>query len=230
MTQPNSAEKVILEAQKRETFGKQTRSLRKSGTIPANIYGKDFESVSVGIDSNTFQHIYKSAGETTVVYVKVEEKEYPTLISEIQYHPVSEEILHVDLRKVNLRQKVEAYVPLTFVGESEAVEQKNGVLLTQLEEVTVSALPTHIPHQIEVDLSALKEIGDMIRIADLAKSDDYEVVDESDRVIVTVAEHKEEAIEPETATEAPEIIGGEAAEGEDGEAAPAESADKSKEE
>lgn len=217
MTQPQSAEKVILEAQKRETFGKQTRSLRKSGTLPSNIYGPGFESVAIGIDSNTFQSIYKSAGETTVVYVKVEDKEYPTLISEIQYHPVTEEILHVDLRKVNLRQKIEASVPLVFVGESEAVEVKNGVLLTQLVEVTVSALPTNIPHQIEVDISALKDNGDMIRIADLAKSGEYEVVDEADRVIVTVAEHKEEAIEPETAAEAPEIITegkAEAAEGE----------------
>jgi len=217
MTKNQPAEKVILEAQPRETFGKQTRSLRKSGKLPANIYGRDFESLAVTIDTKIFQKLFKNAGETTVVYVIVDGKEYPTLISDIQHHPVTEDVLHVDLRKVNLKQKIEAFVPLVIVGESEAVEVKNGVLLTQLEEVTVNALPAHIPHQIEVDISALVELGDMIRISDLAKSDEYEIIDEPERVVVSVAEHKEEEIIPETTAEETEIITeGAAAEGEAG--------------
>ncbi len=219
MTQPQSAEKVILDAQARETFGKQNRSLRKHGNIPANIYGKDFKPMSVTVDAKIFNNLFKTAGETTVVYVKVADKEYPTLISDIQYHPITEEILHVDLRKVNLKQKIEAQVPLTFVGESEAVETKNGVLLTQMEEITVYALPAHIPHEIEVDISVLKEIGDAIRVADLPKSEEYEVDEDPEMVMVSVTEHKEEEIEPETATEAPEILS-EQKEGEEGEAAP----------
>ncbi len=206
MTQPQPAEKVVLEAQARETFGKQTRKLRKEGMIPANVYGKNFTPVAMTIDSKVFNNLFKTAGETTVIYVKVADKDYPTLVSDIQYHPVTEEILHVDFKKVNLKQKVEARVPLQFVGESEAVEHKNGVLLTQVEEIVVSALPTHIPHAIEVDISALKEIGDAIRISDLAKSADYEIEEEAEMLIVSVTEHIEEEIEPETTAEAPEIL------------------------
>lgn len=217
MTQPQTAEKVVLEAQARETFGKQTRKLRKEGMIPANVYGKNFTPVAMTIDSKVFNNLFKTAGETTVIYVKVGEKDYPTLVSDIQYHPVTEEILHVDFKKVNLKQKVEARVPLEFIGESEAVEHKNGVLLTQVEEVVVSALPTNIPHAIEIDISALKEIGDAIRISDLSKSDTYEIEEEAEMLIVSVTEHVEEEIEPETTTEAPEILTEK--EGADGEAA-----------
>ncbi len=228
MTQPQPAEKVVLEAQARETFGKQTRKLRKEGMIPANVFGKSFTSVALSVDAKVFNNLFKSAGETTVIYIKVGDNDYPTLVSDIQYHPVTEEILHVDFRKVNLKQKVEARVPIHFIGESEAVERKNGVLLTQVEEVVVSALPTNIPHAIEVDISVLKEIGDAIRVSDLAKSDTYEVDEDPEMLIVSVTEHVEEEIEPETTTEAPEILtekeGEEGAEGEG--AAPAEAGEK----
>lgn len=216
MTQPQTAEKVVLEAQVRETFGKQTRKLRKDGSIPANVFGKGFTPVAISVDTKIFNTLFKTAGETTVIYVKAGDKEYPTLVSDIQYHPVTEEVLHVDFKKVNLKQKVEARVPLEFTGESVAVEQKNGVLLTQVEELTVSALPTSIPHSIDVDISVLQEIGDAIRVSDLAKSEDYEIEEEADMVIASVTEHIEEEIEPETTAEAPEILTEK--EGEEGEA------------
>lgn len=218
MTQPQPAEKVVLEAQVRETFGKQTRKLRKEGNIPANVFGKSFTPVAISVDTKVFNTLFKTAGETTVIYIKAGDQEYPTLVSDIQYHPVTEEVLHVDFKKVNLKQKVEARVPLHFIGESVAVEQKNGVLLTQVEELIVTALPTSIPHAIEIDISVLQEIGDAIRVSDLAKSADYEIEEEPETVIASVTEHVEEEIEPETTAEAPEILtekeGEEGAEGE----------------
>lgn len=214
MTKKNNNERIILNAEKREIFGKKTKSMRKEGLLPANIYGSKTESLAVQVKMSDFIHTYKAAGETTLVYLKIGTKEHPTLISDPQYHPITDDILHVDFREVNLKTKVEALVPIEFVGESEAVENKNGVLLTQLEEITVSALPTAIPHKIDVDISSLAEIGDIIRVSDLSKSDDYEIIEDEEKTIVLVTEHKEEEIEPETTSEAPEIITAE--EGEDG--------------
>lgn len=222
MTQPQTAEKVVLEAQARETFGKQTRKLRKEGNIPANVFGKGFTPVAVSVDTKVFNNLFKTAGETTVIYIKVADQEYPTLVSDIQYHPVTEEVLHVDFRKVNLKQKIEARVPLNFIGVSEAVEHLNGVLLTQVEELVVNALPTSIPHAIDVDISALKEIGDAIRVSDLAKSNDYEIIEEPEMLIVSVTEHVEEEIEPETTTEAPEILTEKEGEGAEGDVSAAQ--------
>lgn len=200
------AQKLILNVEPRTILGKGNRTLRRKGLIPANIYGAGFESLAIQIDLKTFLPIFKQAGETTVLYAKVDAKEYPTLVGNVQYHPVTGEMLHIDLRKVNLKQKIEANVPLVFSGESGAVETLNGVLLTQMEEVTVLALPTDIPHEISIDISKLAAIGDMIRVADLPVSSTYEILDDKEQVIVSVSEHIEEEIEPETATEAPEII------------------------
>jgi len=207
MVQKDTKEKIVLHAKPRTIFGKQTRSLRKGGVVPANIYGKKFKSQSIVVEKKEFVDTFKTAGETNIVYVTIDEKEIPTLISEIQIHPVNQSILHVDLRKIDLKQKIEAKVPLVITGMSEAVEKKNGVLLTQMDEVTIEALPADIPNEIQVDISGLIEIGDAIHVSDLPKSKLYEIKEGPERFIVSVTEHKEEELVPETVSEEPEIIG-----------------------
>lgn len=218
----NKSQKMTLQASVRETFGKAVRKMRKDGQIPANIFGPGFESKAITVDSKTFHSVYKVSGETGVIYIEVGKDSVPTLVSDIQYDPTKGNFIHIDFRKVDLNKKIEANVPFAFVGESEAVKVKNGVLIHQMDEITVEALPANIPHQIEIDLSKLQEIGDSITVGDLAKSDMYEVMDDAEHVIVSVTEHVEESIEPETVTEAPEITTEHPAEGEEGaEAAPA---------
>ncbi len=217
-------EKTVLTAQPRDIFGKRVNALRKEGILPANIYGRDFESKAITVNYKDFFTTFKKAGETTVIYVEVEGKTIPTLITDIQIHPLNRTILHADLRKVDLKKKIEANVPIKIIGESEAVDRKNGVLLTQLDRISIEALPTNIPHEIEIDISVLKEIGDEITVGSIPKSDSYEVTEDPERVIVSVTEHVEEAIEVQTATEAPEILTEKTEEGE--EAAP-ENSDKS---
>ena len=207
MNKTDKPKQIKLEAKPRTILGKANKSHRKEGFLPGNIYGEDFESASISVSMNDFTITFKQAGETSVVYIQLDGKEIPTLISDIDYHPVTETILHVGFRKVNLKQKIEAQVPFAFIGESEAVEKKNGVLLTQAEHVTVNALPTDIPSEIEIDLSKLTEIGDSIRVSDLPTSDRYQILDDPEKTIVSITEHKEEEIEPETTSEEPEIIG-----------------------
>lgn len=220
-------EKITINATPREVFGKQVNALRKSGILPANIYGKDFDSKAISLNYAEFYKTFKHAGETSVVYVEVDGKIIPTLITDIQIHPLSRTILHADLRKVDLKKKIEAYVPIKIIGESEAVNQKNGVLITQLDRISIEALPTNIPHDIEIDISVLKEIGDEITVGSIPKSDTFEVTEDPERVIVSVTEHIEETVEVQTATEAPEILTEKAAEGEE---AAGDAGDKKKEE
>ncbi|CAN5125313.1 50S ribosomal protein L25 [soil metagenome] len=208
-------EKIVLNAEVRDTFGKKVNALRKDNILPANIYGKGFEPTAIKLNYLDFYHTFKKAGETTVVYVEVDGKTIPTLISDIQIHPLSRKILHADLRKVDLKKKIEAYVPIVIIGESEAVDQKHGVLITQMDRISIEALPTNIPHEIEIDISVLKEIGDEITVAAIPKSTTYEVMEDPERVIVSVTEHVEETIEVQTATEAPEILTEKAEEGEE---------------
>jgi large subunit ribosomal protein L25 len=207
--------KITLNAEVRTIFGKKTRKMRKEGLLPANIFGQDFESQSITLKLVEFVTVFKKAGETDVIYVEVDGKSVPTLLSDIQYHPQDGNLLHVDFRKVNLKKKIEAHVPVVMMGESEAVAQKNGVLITPLDYVVVEALPTDIPHQIEIDLSKLKEIGDQISVGDLPASEKYTITNPAETIVVSVTEHKEESIEPETVSEAPEITTEVKAEGEE---------------
>ena len=212
MEKTQKKDRIVLNASLRKIFGKRTRSMRKDGFIPANIFGEKMEPLAISLDQKAFNETFKIAGETNVVYIAVDNKKIPTLISEIQIHPVSQSILHIDLRKIDLTHKIEAHVPIVLVGESEAVESKNGVILSQMDEVTIESLPEDIPDKIEVDISKLTEIGDIFRISDLVIEGSFVILDEPERAIVSIIEHKEEEIEPETVSEDPEIIGKEAEE------------------
>jgi len=231
MVQKETKEKYVLKATPRTIIGKQTRSLRKAGIVPANIFGKEFTSQTISLQLKDFIDTFKSAGETNVVYIDIDGEEIPTLFSEIQIHPTNQSILHVDLKKIDLKQKVETQVPFSIIGISEAVEKKHGILLTQMTEVTIEALPSDIPNDIEVDISNMNEIGDVIHISDLPKSTSYEIKEEDERIIVSVTEHKEEELEPETVSEEPEItteVEGEGESPEDASDQNADSSDKNK--
>lgn len=199
-------EKLQLDASERKVFGKKLKKLRREGQLPGNIYGPDFKSQAVILALKEFRKIYKTAQETGIVYLRLGKQELPVLIKNVQTHPVSDSLLHIDFRKIDLKQKIVTQVPVKIIGKSPAIEQKGGVLLTQVDEITVESLPENIPHAIEVDVSNLNEIGAEIKISNLPKSDKYEIKEEVDKTIVSVITHKEESLAPETATKEPEII------------------------
>jgi large subunit ribosomal protein L25 len=199
--------KLVLEAQNRDTFGKKLKKLRIEGKLPGNIFGPDIKSQSVTVDVKDFRRIYRKAKETAVVYIKHDKKETPVLIRAVQKHPVKNILLHVDFRNIDLKQKIETKVPVEVIGEAPAVEQKGGVLLTQLNEITVEALPDQIPSNITVDIAGLNEVGDEIKIIDLPKSDKYTIIEEPEKAVISIIEHKEESLVAETTpADEPEII------------------------
>lgn len=187
--------KITLEVQKRILFGKKLKALRKTGILPGNIFGEDIESKAVMLPLIDFKTTFKKAGETQIVYLKLEDEELPVLIQNLQFHPLTQYPLHVDFRKVNLKKKIETEVPVKLIGESEAVTQNKGILLNMSESVLVEALPENIPQEIEIDLSILKELDDQVAIKDLKITGDYVIVDDPEKVIVRITEHKEESIE-----------------------------------
>lgn len=198
-------EKLTLSGEKRSVFGKKLKKMRHENILPANIYGTDFKSLAVSTKFKDFIKVYKIAKETGVIYLSIENKEIPVLIKNIQLHPVSHLILHVDFRKIDLKKKIETEVPVKIIGESEAVTQKDGVLLTLSDKLVVEAFPEDIPQNFEIDISALKDIGQEIKVKDIKITEKFEIKDDPEKVIVSVTAHKEESITPETETEAPEI-------------------------
>ncbi|KKQ24631.1 MAG: 50S ribosomal protein L25 [Candidatus Roizmanbacteria bacterium GW2011_GWC2_37_13] len=199
--------KVKLVVKSRELTGKKAHKLRREGLVLANVYGPEFKSQSVSVNLKDFIHTYKTAKETGVVYLSLDKQEIPVLIKNIQTHPVSDVILHTDFRKIDLKKKIQTEVPIKVINSSEAVSQKAGVLLIQSETLLVEAFPQDIPHEIEIDISLIKDIGQEIKVGDLKKTEKYEIKTPAEKVTVSVVAHKEESVTPDTtAAAAPEVI------------------------
>ena len=200
------SDKQVLKVENRILLGKKIKKLRKQGIVPSNIFGPEFKSTSISVDKKEFIKIYRVVRETGVVYLSLGKEEIPCLIKHLQKHPVTDVLLHVDFRKIDLAKKIETNVPVKTIGVSEAVSQKGGVLLLQSENLLVEALPQDIPHTIDIDISTIKELGQEIKVSDIAKSSKYLIKTSPEKVVVSMVAHKEESITPDTATAAPEVL------------------------
>lgn len=188
----------------REAHGKANRRLRRAGMVPGVVYGTGRDSTSVQVDAKTFETLYKTAGRTSVIKFRLpgEGRATSGFIKSVQRHPLSGQALHVDYLLVNLRQEMEVDVPLVFVGEAPAVEETGGTLLHNISTVHVKALPNDIPHEIEVDVSSLASLDDVIHVSDLK-------VDANTVQVLTDAETLVATVVPPRAEEEPETVVGE---------------------
>lgn len=231
-------DKLSLKANERTVLGKGVRHLRRDGLIPGHVYGRKVEVEHVSVPLKDFIHVARLAGETGLINLKIgEEKVRPVMIRGIQHHPQTGQPLHIDFYQVNLKEKVTVPVPIVLIGEEpESVHLGETVVLQNLSEVQVEALPADLIEKIEVDITPLKQIDDAVTISQLNYDRELlTLLAEPDEVVVKIApaiteemkrlmeeqeaEAQAAAAEGETeeekaAGEAPE---GEAAEGEAGE-------------
>ena len=199
-----------LKADKRTITGRQVKTLRRQGILPANVFGKTTKSVSLQVAIKEFTSVADEVGETGLVDLNVagEDSSRPVLITNIHAHPVTGHPLHADFHQVDLTQKVTANIPVELIGESPAVKEKNAVLITLLDEIEVEALPADLPEKFAVDISGLKEFNDSVLVSDL-KVDAAKVTIKADLAaqIVMVQEPKEKEIAPPPPAEAAPVEG-----------------------
>lgn len=180
-------EKLQLKTSRRNTVGRKVKKLRRHGQLPANVYGKKVKSQAVQVEEKEFAKIFDKAGETGVVELALDDEKRPVLIHNIQYHPVTGRPLHVDFLQVDLKEKVTAKVPVEIIGESVAVRDKVGVLLTLISELEVEALPTDLPEKIEIDISNLKAINQTVKVEDLKVSQKIKILADTNQELVKIA-------------------------------------------
>jgi len=192
--------KIELKAEARTVFGDKVRALRSSGFVPAVLYGKGQESISLQIPVKDFNKVLKEAGESTLVYLEVGGKSYPTIIHDVALDPVKDTVIHADFYKVSLTEKIKTKVPIEFVGESPAVKDLSGILVKNVNELEVEALPQNLPHEITVDISLLKAFDDQISAKDINLGPDVKLIDEADLILATIQQPKsQEEIDAELA-------------------------------
>lgn len=203
-----------MKAEVRTLFGHSTKKLRRTGLVPATIFGKNVDSLSIQVGLVDFLKIFKQAGETSVVWLKVEgeSKERPTLIKTMTKSPVKGIVEHIDFHQVNLKEKVTANVPVEIIGESDAVKDGLAVLDQHLHEIEVEALPTEIPESIVFDISVLKEVGDHLKVSDVKLPSGVELLSDPEALVVALSELQKEE-EPLTPVVEAEVAGEEKKEG-----------------
>lgn len=212
--------KYTLTAKPRDTKKQNVKKLRREGFIPGTVYGKNVKSESIVMGSKDFVGVYTEARETGLVELSLGSSTKPVLIHHVQKHPVDDAILHVEFHQVDLKEKVKAAIPLVFVGESQAVAQKLGVLLAVLSEVEVEALPTELPEKIEVDVSRLDVVESELNVSDLVVPSGVTLLTDEVLVVVKVGALVSKEAEAQAAAEAAAMAEAQAAT----EAAPAEGA------
>jgi len=196
-----------LQAKVRDLTGSKVKNLRKEGQLPAVVYGKGIENMNLTLDIKKFTRTFKEAGENTVIDLAIDnngkEESKNILIHKVSFDPISGAIIHTDLYEVNMKEKVEANVPLLFEGESAAVKTENGVLVKNFHEVEVSALPKDLPHDIKVDLGILATFDDVIKASDIKVPEGVTLEMSDDEVIASVtpprSDEELEALTEETA-------------------------------
>lgn len=186
---------ITLKAEERSIFGKKTEKLRKDGLIPAELYGRGIKNVHLSVPAKDFAEAYKEAGEHSVLYVEIGGKRHSVLIHSVEKSHIKPEILAVDFHEIRMDEKVKAHVPLEFEGEAPAVKEKEGILIKNMDEIEVEALPTDLPKSIVADLSNLTELDQSIYVKDLPKSGKFEFVVDGETAVVSVTAPKEEEVE-----------------------------------
>lgn len=202
-----------LEAKKRTVHGRHVRRLRAEGALPGVVYGHRKEAAPVMLDAAEFRRVFARAGRTHLVdFVLDGARPEKVLIKEVQRHPRFEGAVHVDLYRIDLKEKLQIDVPVSIVGESPAVKRGDGDLLISTHTLRIECLPSDIPESVDVDVSGLENVDDAVRVHDLHFGDGVTVLTGGEDMIVKVQAHRvaEEPVAEAAAGEAEAPAEGEA--------------------
>lgn len=189
-----------IQATTRNVFGKKLASERTAGNLPGVVYGpKIKEALAISVPAKDFSRVYREAGESTLIELTIDGKKRKVLIHGIDRDPVKHTPRHVDFYEVDITKPIRVHVPLKFVGEAPAEKVLGGVLVKTMHDLEIEALPDSLPHEIEVDISALATFTDHITVGGLAMPNGVHAVGEKENTIALVAPPKtEEQLQAET--------------------------------
>ncbi|WP_010309108.1 50S ribosomal protein L25/general stress protein Ctc [Kurthia senegalensis] len=165
--------------------------LRKSGYVPAVVYGFKTDSTPIAVDAKQLEKTIRIEGRNAIITLDVEGKNVNAVLKEVQKDPVQGKLVHLDFLAVSMRQELEVEVPVVTVGVSPGVKE-GGVLQQPIREIKVSAKPNDLPESVEVDISALA-IGDTLTVGEVRDKSKYTILNEDEDVLVTVSAPVSEA-------------------------------------
>ena len=197
----------------RTLIGKKVNRLRRQGIVPVHVYGTNAEPVSAQVEDRILMRLLPAVGSNVPVSVEIEGQDGADIcfVREVQYHPVTENVLHVDFLRVDVSQTVSAEVPIILEGTAPGISQMGGVLLQNFQTLRVEALPMEMPAAFRIDISGLVDFEVTIQVGQVETSDNVTILNDPSALVVRVTAPRIEAVEAE------EVEGEEGLEGEEGE-------------
>ncbi|ADH97605.1 50S ribosomal protein L25/general stress protein Ctc [Salisediminibacterium selenitireducens] len=201
---------ILKAAPRNEMKGSTLTTIRSAGWIPAVVYGKEYGNKPVQVEEIDFIKTYRAEGKTGVFSLDVEGEKTDVMIYDIQYDMMKNQYVHIDFYAANMKEEMDADVPVNVVGEAQGVKD-GGVLQQGVFELSVRALPKELPDSIDVNVEEL-EVNDSIFVKDLKSGADFEFNNDPEEMVVSIVpptdEPEEETAEEEEGAE-PELVAGE---------------------
>ena len=184
---------IKLEVQKRDKTVR-VKDLRAQSLIPIEYYGRGVENQSFQADYQTFRRVFRKTGGNTLIDLVIDGKDsdISVLVHNVDFHPVTDDIIHVEFANVIMGEAITTSVPLEFVGISPAVKELGGTFGAHLNEVEVKCLPRDLIHSIEVSIESLVDFHASIRVSDLIVPDTVEIVTNPEDSVAAVSAPREE--------------------------------------
>ncbi len=191
-------DEIVMKAGVRSAVGKGLYALRKSGKIPAVLYGPGIDALPIEVEEKTAARVLNTLTGSTLVRLEVGDKKFSVLLRDVQRDSIMRTIQHVDFYAVPSDRVIRVHVPLTFTGVSAAVRDLGGVLVHLLSELEVECLPKDLVNGIAVSLAPLEKVGDSIAIKDVLLPNGIKVLMDQEESIVTVTAQaaEEEVVAP----------------------------------
>ena len=215
---------TVLQAEVgRRAGSSDARRLRADGKIPAVVYGHGMDPISVSVDRRELrQALSGAAGMNTILDLTVEGTVYPSLIKDIQRHPVKRSVQHIDFIQVNLNEEIVVSIPIHLEGEAKDVSANGGLVDLSMQELQVRTTPRNIPDSVIIDVSEMT-MDTVIRVEDIPLPSGVVAEADADTPVVTVLTMRTPVLDAEE--EAAEAAAAEGAEGEGGAAESAADSD-----
>jgi len=166
-----------LKVNNRVIIGKKVKKMRSNGDIPIHMYGNKEASKNLSIEKKIIDTLLTTTGKNVALSLEIngESEENICLIRDVQRHPVTEEVLHVDFLKVDINKKIQVNVPIATTGTASAVWQLGGTLLQSLQSISVQTLPLNIPEKFVLDISSLETFENSLFVKDVLNIEGIEI-------------------------------------------------------
>jgi large subunit ribosomal protein L25 len=198
---------ISLNAAVREKKGSKVKEILKVGEIPGILYGKGIENKIIKVAIKDFTPIFDKGGYSTLIDLKINDDEpKKVLIKDVQYDPVTKEIIHIDFHCVKMDEPIEVEIPINFIGESPAVKKFGAILIKNISEITIKCLPDKLIHSIDIDLSKLVDVDTYVFVKDLSLPESAQVINSPDLVVVGALRKRGTAVKEKSEAEEEVVV------------------------